>query len=346
MDIEAERETLVGQFRHMRHPRDDLKSGIEIQRRPRRVHRRGDFVIAVQFADRTGIRGDLHSGGKIASARFNHAFRICFGEIFPEIQHFLCGFIRLFRIKPLFVKKHPGDPPGLRAEAHSVGKPEIIKTKVTGKRLELFRKKCADRRSFRNPAGKSGIRLRISVQACGAGNNTVRKHGVPLRNLPMRLILEFGDGKLRAVIIRCADADRLSGNLPSGFAENFDQAFQPGIRPRPRLRNIFDGEIMRMMLLPFRRIFRTGTMIGASAPVCPFKTLREISGIFKNLTAVRSPQHDRHHIRRVGQILPLRKHVAADRIHGRLGFIPERLGTEFQSHIFQMHDKLLVKLAV
>ena len=56
--------------------------------------------------------------------------------------------------------------------------------------------------------------------------------------------------------------------------------------------------------------------------------------------AVRSPQHNRYHVRRIGQILPLRKHVAADRIHGRLGFIPERFGTELQSHIFQMHDKL------
>ena len=82
--VVAERETVIGQFRDVGHPRDNFESGIEVQRRPRGVDRRCDSVFAVKFADGACVRRNLQTGGVVAAARFDNAFRIRIKEILPE----------------------------------------------------------------------------------------------------------------------------------------------------------------------------------------------------------------------------------------------------------------------
>ena len=175
------------------------------------------------------------------------------------------------------------------------------------------------------------------METGGAGDKTVRIDRMRLCNLVMFFIFERGDGKFGPVVIRCADPDSFSCDFRSGFAEDFDQAFQPGIGTRRGIGAVFDRIDVRIAFHPFRRVFRLGAVVGAAAPVRPFKALIQISGVFKDLASIRDPEHYGNLIGGPDQIQPLREHFPADGNHGCFRLVRKRFGAEFQCYIFQMH---------
>ena len=341
--VEAKGDAVVGQFGDVRHPGDDFQPGVEVEGGPGRVHGRRDLEVPVELAQGAGVGGDLDAGGEVAAARFDDAVRVRRVEVPPEVEHEPGGLLRLFGMERLLVEEHAGDAPGLGAEAHAVGEPEVVEAQVARINLELRPEERADRGAFGDALREGGVRLRVGVEARRARHEAVGVERMALRDLPVLPELECGNGEFGPVVVGGADANRLAGDRRARFADHLDEPLQPGIRAGARVRPVLDGEVVRVPPLPLRRSPRERAGVGDAAPVRPFERPGEIARVFQDFAAVRDPQHHGDAVRGVGQRLPLREEAPADLPHRRHGFVDQRLAAQFERDVLHVHALLLLR---
>ena len=282
------------QFGDVAHPPRELHAEVAVQRRPRRIDRRLDVVhLAIDFAGRRRVTGEIHSGGEVGAARLQRELRAFTPEIVPEAEHRLLGHMRLFRAELLPVEDRAAGAPGLHAEAESVRQPEVIESHVGEVPLRLPPEEGAERGSLRNSLRKPGVGVFIGVQRGVTADEGLAAETEAAADLRMTPVFEVGDRELRPGVEGRPHPEPFAVHLPEKSTKNIDHPLEIPVGELRRILHIIPR--MSVYGLLFARQSRGFSVrIGDADPFAPLEAILHLPVVFENFRTVRGPEHQRN----------------------------------------------------